>query len=123
MILICIGLGTFNKELLAPGTQKSLLDGNLHHTEEVVVYGTPGGITPEGVMSAPGLLTQGERDEQDGEYTAQTRGGTRSDRIRDEKEQTFVDKAKGMFGEINPVTAGVVLLGVGTLFYVATVGQ
>ena len=41
MILICIGLGTFNKELLAPGTQKSLLDGNLHHTEEVVVYGTP----------------------------------------------------------------------------------
>ena len=74
-------------------------------------------------MTAPGAITQGERDHQDGEHTAQTRGGTRSDRIRDEKDQTFVDKAKGMFGEINPVTAGVVLLGVGTLFYVATVGQ
>ena len=74
-------------------------------------------------MSAPGLLTQGELDEQEGEYTAETKGGTRSDRIRDEKEQTFVDKAKGMFGEISPVTAGVVLLGVGTLIYVATVGQ
>jgi hypothetical protein len=120
MILICIGLGVFNKELLAPGTQNTFLDGNLHHTEDVIVYGTPTGITPEGVMTAPGAITQGERDHQDGEQTAQTKGGTKSDAIRNEK----VDSAEkaGFFSDINPVTAGVVILGVGALFYVATVG-
>ena len=120
MILICVGLGVFNKELLAPGTQKTLLDGNLHHAEEVIVYGTPTGITPEGVMTSPGVITQGERDEQDGEHTAETRGGTKSDAIRNEKDDS-AEKA-GFFTDINPVTAGVVILGVGTLFYVATVG-
>ena len=121
MILICVGLGVFNKELLAPGTQRTFLDGNLHHTEDVIVYGTPTGITPEGVMTAPSAITQGEKDHQDGEYTAQTRGGTKSDAIRNEKADS-ADK-KGFFTDINPVTAGVVILGVGTLFYVATVGS
>ena len=72
-------------------------------------------------MSSPGAITQGERDHQDGEQTAQTKGGTKSDAIRNEKDDS-AEKA-GFFTDINPVTAGVVILGVGTLLYVATVGS
>ena len=84
MILICIGLGKFNKELLAPGTQKTLLDGNLHHTEDLEVYG-PSQITPGETMTAPGAMIQDQRDRQEGEETAQKEGGTRGDAIRNER--------------------------------------
>ena len=118
MILICAGLGKFNKELLAPGTSKTMLGANLHHTEGMEVYGDKRDVNSR-YMKDPMGLDPEEIDLQDASRRAEHLGFTKNDAIIGERQMSLDDQNK--MWNVSPVTVGAVALGVFILFYASTV--
>ena len=119
MILICVGLGKFNKELLAPGHTKTMLDANLHHTELVEVYEDTQVVTPGKYMKDPMGLNPDQEDQQDASRRAERLGFTKGDALHVERQITANAAAEQW--SVTPVTAGVVILGVIALYYASTI--